>query len=1127
MNDVHSSRPESTRSRPFSWGRGVILGALLLSAGASAAFGAAPEIRIDPTTLYYGAAQPPALSAQAQAQEYVLPTPPAVWRSLREKAESQGSVRVLVRVGGGFAPEGRLDNAQAIESQRRAIDTAQDAVLDQLDRVDVKLNARFEYIPFLALTVDADALDRLAALPEVSGIAEEILERPSLASSNIAIGTNVAVSQGLTGNGQVIAVLDTGVDKTHPFFAGGKVVSEACYSTTGSGTTSLCPGGAPESTAPGSGVSCPAGTDGCNHGTHVAGIAAGNNGTGPGFGVARGAGIIAIQVFSLDTYYCGGSGCVGSWPSDQIRALERVYELADDFDIAAVNMSLGGGLYYSREGCDFDNAARKAAIDNLRSIDVATVISSGNSGYSGYISAPACISSAISVGATDDADAVAYFSNIASFLDLLAPGVDVTSSVPGGGTASFNGTSMAAPHVAGAWAVLKQANPGATVSDILGTLRNTAVSVSAEGVSDLRRINLGKAVLSGPFNSETFTVHNDGTAVLSVLGLELESPVSWIRWLPEAPFDIAPGGSREVSVSVDFGRAPAGASAHRLLVTSTDADESPYPDAVFLRVDKQPCHSLSRSRTGSGGFPLASPPSSPGCPAGRYLPGEVIQLTAVPATGWGIAGWSGTANDASTSPSNTVTMTAGGLSVSVTYFAHCYALTRTHTGSGSDPAAAPASSAGCPAGQYRYAEEIQLTASPAAGWRVGSWTGTDDDPSYLKTNAVVMPASARTVNVQYLEGLPEVLLVSGDLYDEWYYSNPLTTQGTIFRTWRLEEDGEPPASVLAEYPTVLWSMSYWEPLTSTAQAALAQYLDGGGSLFLFAPQTLAQGAPLHPYLGVAASPAPSETYVEMLQGEGVFSGLGPYAMYWYAGTVTPAPGAQAAFDSSGWKLGTTWIGPTYRTAYLTFGLDELWSGDGSEIVGTGLDFLQTVFADVAPKHWARSWIEAIYHAGVTTGCATLPRRYCPGSLVTRDQMAVFLLRAIEDGSYVPPPCTADPFSDVPAASTFCPWIQELAVRGITLGCGNGKYCPGGAVSREQMAIFLMRALEGSGYTPAPCLDSPFIDVPAGSLSCGYIRDLAARGISNGCGGGNFCPAMATSRAEMAIFLVRAFAIPLP
>ncbi|HSF40627.1 MAG TPA: S8 family serine peptidase, partial [Thermoanaerobaculia bacterium] len=1073
MNDVHSSRLESTRSRLFGWGRGVILGALLLAAGASAAFGAAPEIRIDPTTLYYGAAQPAALSAaeasaQAKAQEHVSPTPPAVWRSLREKAASQGSVRVLVRVGAVFAPEGRLDNAQAIESQRRAIDTAQDAVLDQLDRVDAKVNARFEYIPFLALTVDAEALDRLAALPEVSGIAEEILERPSLASSNIVIGTNVAVTQGLTGNGQVVAVLDTGVDKTHPFFAGGKVVSEACYSTTGSGTTSLCPGGAPESTAPGSGVSCPAGTYGCDHGTHVAGIAAGNDGTGPGFGVARGAGIIAIQVFSLDTYYCGGSGCVGSWPSDQIRALERVYELADDFDIAAVNMSLGGGLYYSRESCDFDNAARKAAIDNLRSIDVATVISSGNSGYYGYISAPACISSAISVGATNDADTVAYFSNIASFLDLLAPGVDVTSSVPGGGTASFNGTSMAAPHVAGAWAVLKQANPGATVSDILGILRNTAVSISAVGVSDMRRINLGKAVLSGPLNSETFTVHNDGTAVLSVLGLELESPVSWIRWLPEAPFDIAPGGSREVSVSVDFGRAPAGASAHRLLVTSTDADESPYPNAVFLMVDKQPCHSLSRSRTGSGGFPLASPPSSPGCPAGQFLAGEVIQLNAVPATGWGVTGWSGTDDDTGTSLSKTVTMTAGGRSVSVSYAALCYALTRTHTGSGGDPAAVPANSVGCPAGQYHYAEEIQLTASPAAGWRIGSWTGTAKDDSFRKTNHLTMPASARTVTASYLAGAVAALLVNSDTYSysfQSYYTDALSALGEIYNLWQVYEDGQPDAALLAEYPVVIWFTGYSGRPGAQHEALLTQYMNGGGNLFLFAPDVFDYEGPTAFYtglLGVSPStPGGTDFYAYMVQGEGsTFGGLGPYELGWYVNEVLPAAGAETAFSSSGFPIGVTRVGPNNRTILLSFGLEDIYTSLAHrEVLGAGLDFLQTVFADVAPTHWARSWIEAVYHAGVTSGCATLPRRYCPGNLVTRDQMAVFLLRGMEDGSYVPPPCTTDPFSDVPAASAFCPWIQELAARGITLGCGNGKYCPGSAVSREQMAIFLMRALE--------------------------------------------------------------------
>jgi hypothetical protein len=70
-------------------------------------------------------------------------------------------------------------------------------------------------------------------------------------------------------------------------------------------------------------------------------------------------------------------------------------------------------------------------------------------------------------------------------------------------------------------------------------------------------------------------------------------------------------------------------------------------------------------------------------------------------------------------------------------------------------------------------------------------------------------------------------------------------------------------------------------------------------------------------------------------------------------------------------------------------------------------------------------------------------------------MAIFLLRAKEGGTYIPPPCTVKPFNDVETSSTFCPWIQELAARGVTHGCGNGRYCPGSPVSRDQMAKFLV------------------------------------------------------------------------
>lgn len=1137
----HSSRPKCARSRPFGWARGVIPCVLLLAAGASAASGAAPEIRIDPATLYFGAAEPPAdaagTSAKGSRPGRAPETPPAVWHALREKAASRGTVRVLVGVRAAFSPEGRLGNARAVERQRAAIDAAQDAVLGQLGGADAKVHARFEYIPFLALEVDAAALERLAALPEVAGITEEVPDRPFLASSNVVIGTNIAVSQGWTGGGQVVAVLDTGVDKTHPFFAGGKVVSEACYSTTGSGTTSLCPGGVSASTAPGSGVSCTAGVDGCDHGTHVAGIVAGNDGLGPGFGVARGAGIIAIQVFSAD---CGGF-CVGSWPSDQIRGLERVYELADDFDIAAVNMSLGGWGYSSRESCDAGNAARKAAIDNLRSIDVATVIASGNFGDTGSISAPACISSAVSVGATTDADAVAWFSNIAAFLDLLAPGVNVTSSVPGGGTAAFDGTSMAAPHVAGAWAVLKQANPGATVSDVLALLRATGTPVNERGVSGMRRIHLGKAVLAGPSQSQAFTIHNDGTAVLSVLGMELETPVPWIRWVPEAPFDLAPGGSREVAVTIDFSRAPAGESTHRLVVSSTDADESPYPGAVFLVVDKQPCHPLTRSRTGQGSQPMPTPSTSPGCPAGQYHAGEVVHLAASPATGWEVEAWSGTANDASTATTNTVTMPAAAHAVSVAYTAPCFPLTLGHTGSGSDPVASPTHSDGCPAGQYHLLETIELTASPADGWRVGTWSGTDDDASRRKINQLTMPESAAAVSVTYLQGTIDVLLVNADGSSFFsLYTEALDALGVAYDVWDTGLQGLPDLGALDTYPKVVWSNGpIGGGFSSTEEAVMAAYLDAGGRLFL-ADQEYIWVRGLTPfmanYLGVGSHDQDSSIY--QVTGQGSLGALGPYDLSFsftnYSDILHPGAGAESVFLGlspyypTAQSAGVAKVAPSYRTVFLGFPFEALPTAEARRhVLGAGLDFLGTIFDDVRSQHWAKKWIEAIYHAGVTTGCASNPLRYCPGDLVGRDQMAVFLLRGLEGGSYVPPPCTTSPFSDVAAGSVFCPWIQELAARGVTLGCGGGKYCPAGVVSREQMAIFLMRAIEGGAYSPAPCIESPFLDVPAASPTCGWIRDLAALGVTSGCGGGRFCPSDPTNRAEMAVFLVRAFSIPLP
>ncbi|MDP2702380.1 MAG: S8 family serine peptidase, partial [Candidatus Rokubacteria bacterium] len=282
--------------------------------------------------------------------------------------------------------------------------------------------------------------------------------------------------------------MDTGVDKTHPFLAG-KVVSEACYVFPDG-----CAGGVATGTGPGTGIPADSGQF---HGTHVAGIAAGNapNAVPPpaapltntSSGMAQGAKIIAINVFGPYD---------GALDSDIIAGLNRVYDLRTSFNIASVNMSLGDGVA-NVTNCDAD--PMKPAIDQLRSVNIATVISSGNGSYTNAINGPGCISTAVSVGSTTKTDGVSSFSNVSSFMSLFAPGSSIDSSLlPSGAYGFLSGTSMAAPHVAGAWAVLKQTSPTATVSQILTTLQSTGLSITdTRGTPSVTkpRINIKNAVV--------------------------------------------------------------------------------------------------------------------------------------------------------------------------------------------------------------------------------------------------------------------------------------------------------------------------------------------------------------------------------------------------------------------------------------------------------------------------------------------------------------------------------------------------------------------------------------------------------------------------------------------------------
>jgi len=182
----------------------------------------------------------------------------------------------------------------------------------------------------------------------------------------------------------------------------------------------------------------------------------------------------------------------------------------------------------------------------------------------------------------------------------------------------------------------------------------------------------------------------------------------------------------------------------------------------------------------------------------------------------------------------------------------------------------------------------------------------------------------------------------------------------------------------------------------------------------------------------------------------------------------------------------------------------------------------SMFADVSGFDL---YIASLVANGLTVGCGG--PGYCPTSSVTRQQMAVFLLRGKFGLCYTPPPCTGTVFGDVPCTgSPFDPWVEALGALQITGGCGGGNYCPTSPVLRQQMAVFLLKAVDGSTYVPPDCDNPTFLDVPCSNPFASWIYDLAARGITGGCGGNNYCPLNPVLRQQMAVFLVKTFNLPL-
>ena len=226
---------------------------------------------------------------------------------LEQTLRQQGRARVIVSLADDSAAAGH--EPTTLDERRQRAARLQQQLLPRLSAQHARVVRRHQILPAVVMTVDQQGMAELLSEKLVVAVEADRLLSSTLAGSTPMIGAAALHDAGLTGDGQTVAILDSGVQASHPFL-GGRVVEEACYSTTDASVsaTSECPGGAQSVTGPGTAAPCSG--SGCGHGTHVAGIAAGFQGA-PGnalSGVANEAEIIAIQVFSRidDPVICNG-----------------------------------------------------------------------------------------------------------------------------------------------------------------------------------------------------------------------------------------------------------------------------------------------------------------------------------------------------------------------------------------------------------------------------------------------------------------------------------------------------------------------------------------------------------------------------------------------------------------------------------------------------------------------------------------------------------------------------------------------------------------------------------------------------------------------------------------------------
>lgn len=367
--------------------------------------------------------------------------------------------------------------ARSFEEKTSNYIQTQSEILNDLSS-DIKLERQYLTINGFSGRINSAALEKLRENPDVLSIEESIPVQAVLQDSvpliNASQTRNIILSgQNITGLGQTICIIDSGIDYNHtalggPGFPNSKVLGG--YDFVNSDADPY---------------------DDYHHGTHVAGIVAASGGI---TGVAPGASIIAIK--SLDS---GGGGTSGN----VVAGIDWCVANRTVYNISVISMSLGGTNNYSTF-CDSVSVAMTTAINSAVAVNITVVVATGNAGNYTAISWPACVTNSTRVTASDKSDGYASFANRGiGFSDILvAPGVSINSTWNDHGYSTDSGTSMAAPHVSGAIALLQQyeklkSGKMLTVSQVFNILNSTGVPLTdAQSGATWYRINTLAAINS-------------------------------------------------------------------------------------------------------------------------------------------------------------------------------------------------------------------------------------------------------------------------------------------------------------------------------------------------------------------------------------------------------------------------------------------------------------------------------------------------------------------------------------------------------------------------------------------------------------------------------------------------------